>query len=191
MWNMPLWHHDMLPVQWGAVIGASLAGAVCDVRKQRIPNRLTLPVFLSGLAWAIWVGGLRGWVDAVCGCLILATPFVILFAFAGGGAGDAKMMGALGSWLGVINGVVALVSVVVAGALCGLGYALVKKQFRAMLNRLWQILFRLVLMLSPHGRSARAYAVFPEDKDSLAMPYGIPIFSGVCAAALGVFLWRA
>ena len=50
----------------------------------------------------------------------------MLFVFAGGGAGDAKMMGALGAWLGLANGVVALVAVALSGAVIGLGYALIK-----------------------------------------------------------------
>ena len=34
------------------------------------------------------------------GALLLGIPFVILFLIAGGGAGDAKMMAAIGAWVG-------------------------------------------------------------------------------------------
>ena len=55
---------------------------------------------------------------------MLALPFVVLFVLASGGAGDAKMMGAIGTWLGVKGGAIALIAVLLAGAFCGMGYAL-------------------------------------------------------------------
>ena len=100
MWAATLWDHNMLPLQWGVVIGTALAAAVCDLRTRRVPNLLTGPIVLAGLAWGIWVGGWAGLADSVAGCLLLAIPYVLLFVFAGGGAGDAKLMGAIGSrWL--------------------------------------------------------------------------------------------
>ena len=49
-----------LYVQWGAVLGASLAAAVWDLRQRRIPNALTLPMLGAGLVYSAWVGGLSG-----------------------------------------------------------------------------------------------------------------------------------
>ena len=64
MWTMTLWNTDMPLIQWGVVIGASLVAATFDVAARRIPNRLTGPMLLTGLAWAIYSGG-------------LAVPFLI------------------------------------------------------------------------------------------------------------------
>jgi Flp pilus assembly protein protease CpaA len=85
-----LWNTNLPFLQWGVVIGASTAAAVWDLRQRRIPNILTGPLFIGGLVWAIWVGGLPGLGEALVACIILAAPYVWLFLVAGGGAGDAK-----------------------------------------------------------------------------------------------------
>ena len=107
---LTLWDHSVVPVQWGVVLCVSLIGAITDLRSGRIPNFLTMPILLAGATWAVWLCGPAGLADALLGCLLLATPYVLLFVFAGGGAGDAKLMGAIGAWLGVVNGLVALAS---------------------------------------------------------------------------------
>ena len=51
---------SMTVLQWGVVIGASLLAALSDLRERRIPNALTFPLFVVGLIWAAWFGGLAG-----------------------------------------------------------------------------------------------------------------------------------
>jgi Flp pilus assembly protein protease CpaA len=135
------------------------------------------------------MGGLRGLAEGICGCVILALPFVVLFIFARGGAGDAKLMGALGAWLGITNGLITLVCVLTAGVTWGLGFSLAKKRFRGVVSRMMGIVSGLILFASPKGRLVRAYSTFPKQQEMLAMPYGVSILTGVCIAALGVFLW--
>ena len=94
--------------QWGVVIGASLFAVVSDIRQRRIPNALTFPLLAVGLIWAACFGGLAGLLEALGACALLALPYVLLFIFVGGGAGDAKLMGAIGAWLGLRYGLVAL-----------------------------------------------------------------------------------
>jgi prepilin peptidase CpaA len=176
-------------LQWGAVIGASLAGAAFDVRSQRIPNKLTFPVLVAGLLWALLAGSWLGLVDALAGCVVLGAPFVLLWLFAGGGAGDAKLMGALGAWLGMGNGVVTLVAVVLAGALWGIAFAVRSGTFRDVLARMQAVVTGLLLPLPVRDRFRMAVAPVPNHDEMVFMPYGIAIFSGVCVAALGVHLW--
>ncbi len=177
-----------LLVQWGAVLGASLAAAVWDLRQRRIPNALTFPLLGSGIAYSAWVGGLSGAAGSLGGCLLAALPFVILFLYAGGGAGDAKLMGAIGAWLGLSQAVVALLAVVIAGAALGLAQAAWHKRFADVTRRMgtlarsWYVWF-----VSGH----RAPSAPMTDVQQLQMPYAVSIFSGVTAAALGVMLWNA
>jgi prepilin peptidase CpaA len=177
-----------LLIQWGAVLGASLVAAAWDLRSRRIPNLLTLPLFVAGLAWNISVGGLGGAASSLSGAVVAALPFVLLYFYAGGGAGDAKLMGAVGAWLGLAQGVAALLMVVLAGAAFGLAQAAWQKKFKyttGRMSQLAQVWFASIAMgqrpvLAPLG-----------DVAPLQMPYGVSIFSGVALAALGVMLWNA
>jgi len=95
---------DGTVIQWAVVAGVSLAAAVCDFRTRRIPNALTVPAFAAGLLYALWAAGASGFADAVKVSVLLALPFILLFLFSHGGAGDAKLMGAVGAWLGLQEG---------------------------------------------------------------------------------------
>ena len=186
----PLIYHPLPALQWGVVIGASLAAAAWDVRTRRIPNLLSGPVLLGGLAVGLLVAGWRGLGDAAAGCLLLGIPYVLLFIFAGGGAGDAKMMGALGAWLGFSNGVVALVAVTVSGALLGAAYALAKKKAVPVLKNLRQIAIGVLILVPGRVKLAYVQEALPAEQQMLAMPYGLAILVGMCAAVGGKLLWN-
>jgi prepilin peptidase CpaA len=176
-----------LLVQWGAVLGASLAAAVWDLRQRRIPNALTFPVLGSGLAYSTWFGGLSGAAGSLGGCLLAALPFVILFLYAGGGAGDAKLMGAIGAWLGVGQSVVVLLAVVVIGAAFGLAQAAWHKRLDDVTGRMGTIFQSWYVWFVSGHRAAPGQL---NDVQQLQMPYAVSIFSGVAVAALGVVLWN-
>lgn len=84
----------------GIIVLYTLVAGIFDLRTRRIPNYLTVPVFVLALAAHTANGGLAGLIFSLLG---FAAGFGILFVlwlFGGGGGGDVKMMGALGAWLG-------------------------------------------------------------------------------------------
>lgn len=188
MWAT-LWNHGLPQIQWGVVIGASLAAAMWDADRRRIPNFLTGPVFLAGLAAAALTCGPLGTLDASIGCLIMAAPYLVLFVAAGGGAGDVKLMGAIGTWLGIVNGLIALFCVVVSGLMLALGAAAYTKWRRAQLATAAD---GARGPRQPAGQNSgpnnSAAPVQPIRK--MTIPYGVAIFAGVYIAGLGVLWWR-
>jgi prepilin peptidase CpaA len=191
VWTTTLWDHGNQPLQWGVVIGASLVAALFDLAYRRIPNLLTGPVMLGGLFWAFLACGWAGLADSALACGMLLLPFVLLFLLAGGGAGDAKLMGAVGCWLGMRNGLAALMAVCVVGIVVAVAFALAKGRMQAMLRNLTMIVFAALLVLLCRGRVVEAQRFLPATDKMQTMPYGVVIFLGVCLASLGVFLWRA
>ncbi len=185
-----LWNHDLAWLQWAVVVAAALIGAMTDLRSRRIPNMLTLPLVPAGMAWAIAIGGLPGLGESMLACLLLAFPFVILFLFAGGGAGDAKMMGAIGAWVGLAGGTAVLLTVTAAGIVLAVVHMLSQRRTRAVFANLAGIATGVLFVVMRHGQLEDVPRVQPTESME-TVPYGVAIFAGTAAAALGVLLWHA
>ena len=186
-----LWNHGAQPLQWGVVVGLSLLAALTDLRSRRVPNALTAPMLLAGLARAWWLGGAGGLADAAAGCALMAAPYVLLFIFAGGGAGDAKLMGALGAWLGLINGAVALAAVALCGMVLAVAFALARRRMGAALANIGSALRGAYLAFwSPKGMETAAL-LMPASQSMQKIPYAVAIFGGILMAGGGLLLWRA
>ena len=178
----------MAVFQWGVVIGASLLAAVGDLKERRIPNALTFPVFVVGLIWATWFGGISGLAEAAGACALLALPYIILFLFFGGGAGDAKLMGAIGAWLGLRYGLTVLACVAIAGGVFAIAKAIARKRLRFVLTSVYISFFGFVLSLFTHRKMQLADEQTEiRQSGELDIPYGVAIFAGVCAG--GGILW--
>lgn len=77
-----------------------IPAAVFDLYQRRIPNALTLPAMAAGIAYWSYLNGMDGFMHGAGG-LLLGFSFFIFFYLAGMmGAGDVKLMGAVGSFLG-------------------------------------------------------------------------------------------
>jgi len=84
----------------GSVSLFTAIAAVWDWRTKRLPNRLTVPAFGLALAFHAVSGGWPGLGVALAGFTVGFGVLLVLWLIGGGGAGDVKMMGALGAWLG-------------------------------------------------------------------------------------------
>ena len=102
---------------WLVLIAAGVVATATDLRAMRIPNWLTFPLFFAGLMYGVAHGGLSGLGNSLGGAAIAGGLFLAAYIIAGGGAGDAKMMMALGAWLGWQPSVVLVLGVTIAGFL--------------------------------------------------------------------------
>ncbi len=103
-----------------AVIGAVGVASVTDVRARRIPNRLTLTILLAGLGLNAAFFGADGLLSSGAGSMVGLGLLLPLFLLGGLGAGDVKLLAALGAlkgpefafftclWAGVVGGAMAL-----------------------------------------------------------------------------------
>src|ERR1035438_539967 len=79
----------------------SLVGSVFDVKSRRIPNFVTFPSILLGLAMHLALGGWRQLLFSLAAGLICGTAFLVFYIAGGMGAGDVKLMTAVGCIAGM------------------------------------------------------------------------------------------
>ena len=87
---------------WILTLALTFLAALLDWRSRRIPNWLTVPGLLSGVLIHALIGGWHGTLFALEGAglaLLILLPLVIMRAL---GAGDWKLMGAVGAFVGPV-----------------------------------------------------------------------------------------
>ena len=178
----------MHAIQWGVIVACSLIAAITDLRTRRISNKLTLPMFLGGLLWSAYAGGLGGFGDALLASVALSAPYVVLFIMAGGGAADAKLMGAVGARVGIHMGAMILICVCVSGAIIGIIYSIFKGRAAGVFYNLTLMGLAMIQLMTGRRSWRDVAATMPDAKSMLAIPYGLAIFAGICIAAAGMYL---
>ena len=149
---------------------------------------LSFPLLLVGLIWATLHGGLSSLAEAAGTCVILALPYVFLFIFAQGGAGDAKLMGAIGAWLGLTQGVVVLCCVAAAGIVLAIAKAAAQRQAKIVLTSVFVSAYSLMLSLTGHKTMRFTSNLAGRDEsEGMDVPYGVAIFAGVLIS--GIIVW--
>jgi prepilin peptidase CpaA len=147
-----------------------------DVRYRRIPNMLVLTALVAGLSINTVFDGLPGLADSALGFAIAFIPMLLLHIFGAMGAGDVKLMGAVGSILGVGLMPVTLILVVMVG-----GILAVYTTLRAgtMLSTLHGVL-RIFVGILPGWEMPR-FAMAPDRRHTI--PYGVAIMVGSLISA--------
>ncbi len=75
------------------------AASVCDLKTRRIPNGITAAGVLAGLAGHACLGGPPGLLPSLEG-IAAALPLLLLYAAGAFGAGDVKLLMAVGALMG-------------------------------------------------------------------------------------------
>ena len=173
----------MVGSRWDFTLGGlALALAVwagwLDWRSRRIPNWLTVPALLVGIginsiAFA-WPGTKAALEGAGLG-LGLLLPFVLA---RGLGAGDWKLMGALGAFLGPNRLVVVLLGTVFIAGIMAVAQMVRSRRVKQTLYNLWVLILSFVTF---GWRGHREYITL-DNPGLMALPFGV-------AAALSTVLF--
>jgi len=156
----------------GAVLLSVIAGWT-DFRSRRIPNWLTVPGLAAGVVLNTIAGGWTGLKLSLLGAglgLLLLLPFVLLRSL---GAGDWKLAGALGAFVG--PGILAdllMGSVFVAGVMA-LALVIYKGRLRETFRNIRRMLASLLSFHMPGPE------VSLDNPQSLKVPYGVALASTV------------
>ena len=82
------------------LISILIVSAVIDIRVKKIPNLITFPTMVVGLVYYGVTNGWDGLLFSLGGLALGMGIFFILYMMGGMGAGDVKLMGAVGAIIG-------------------------------------------------------------------------------------------
>jgi len=108
-----------------------IALAIClytDLKEQKISNRVVFPAAAAGMIFHAAQGGLSGLKFSATGLGLGLLLFFLPFALGGLGAGDVKLLGAVGALKGPLFVFHAALGTACAGGLIALGILLWRRQ---------------------------------------------------------------
>ncbi|HEY8037132.1 MAG TPA: A24 family peptidase [Methylobacter sp.] len=166
---------DSVPT--GVLLTVLIAAAVIDMKRHRLPNTLTVTAAVLGIIFQYWLHGLSGFLNGLAGLctgLFLLLPF---YAMHWMGAGDVKLMAAVGAFLGWPDSLLAVALTTGTGSIAAL--ALLAAQ-----GGLTDYARRYGLMATCLFTTGRVAYVPPKQGESstLLFPYALAIALGTLAA---------
>lgn len=164
----------------GAVLLSLIAGWT-DLRSRRIPNWLTVPGLLIGMAANTVLGGWVGLKASLLGAIVglaLLLPFVLLRSL---GAGDWKLAGALGAFAGPGRLVDLLLGSILVAGVMAVALVVYKRRTLQTIRNIGHILVSLVTFRLPESR------VSLDNPESLKVPYGAAL---ALTVVLYGILWK-
>jgi prepilin peptidase CpaA len=167
----------------------ALLAAIYDVRFRRIPNWLSVSGVLLGVGlnsiWALdgvlWYEGYN-WRSALGGLGLAFLIYFPLYLLRGMGAGDVKLMAAVGALVGPMNWIGIFVLGSVFGGITAVFIVLSRGRLRRTLSNIGHVLFELAHLRPPHLRKEELDIGSPK---AVTMPHAVAIAMG-CAAFLVV-----
>ena len=160
-----------------AAIATAVVASVFDLHSRRIPNLLTFGAAAAALTVASLTGGLPGAGASLTGWLVATVLWIPIYALGGMGAGDVKLLAAIGAWLGPATAVqVSLYSAIAGGAMAVVVAVARGVARQTVANVQLLIVHWQVAGFRPHAQLTLATA------DSPRLAYAVPILAGTAVA---------
>ncbi len=167
-------------VYWAVTVFAIVA-AYIDGKELRVPNKLTFPMIIAGWVWSSIHYGMEGdgwylglaW--SLAGTAVGAATLLPAYSVGGMGAGDVKMMAAIGAWVHCTITFYAFCVSAIVGAILAVAMVLIAGEGRKHFNQFFFIVNEISTIKNPETLSEIA----AERKPSMRLlPYGIPLAIG-------------
>ena len=156
-----------------------IAASWIDLKEHRIPNFLTFSALIAGFSLQLLLQGWDGLAYSLGG---LAVGFIILIPFyikGGMGAGDVKLMAAVGAFLGFKGALLAVGLTLFAGSIMGIFLLVILGGIRAAMLRYYISLKHLFYMQSI---KLSYLPPLPDEAAAVKFPYAAAICVGTIAA---------
>lgn len=160
------------------LLGVLIIATITDIRSNRIPNWLTLPAIIIGLCINFISAGTGGLLFGIEGLLLGMGLFIVLYMLGGMGAGDVKLMGAVGTMLGPQMVLWAALYTALAGGIYAIAVIVFHPRTRAIRTALLETVKGFI-----YSRSLKYNRPVNEEKPP-KLCYGVAIAMGTVAAVM-------
>lgn len=165
----------LVTVKFLALIAMLGIAVATDLRERRIPNAVTVTGASAAILLAVFGVGI-GLTSSLLGLVVALGVTIPFFALGALGAGDAKLLAAVGAFMGVGGLLPVLLYSGIAGGIIGL---VASTRRGVILPVLLQTRGVLLYTLTFGRRGSRTTI---EDPDAQTIPYGVAIAAGTVMA---------
>lgn len=162
------------PVQ-AAVAALAVAAAIYDLRFRRIPNWLVAAGLVAGSAMGSFFRGGQGLRASLLGAGLAFAIYLPLFALRAMGAGDLKLMAAIGAFTGPSNWIAIFAITAILGGLLALALLLYRGQLRRTLANIFFIAAELSQARAPYESKPELDVT---GTSAIRLPHGVSIAGG-------------
>jgi prepilin peptidase CpaA len=165
----------------------TLVAATTDIWKYKVYNWLTFPTLICGLIYWLFAAGLPGVGMSFAGLIVGFGSLVVFYALGGVGAGDVKLLAAIGAWLGPLITMNVLLGSAFAAGLYAMGLMVLRGGIGTTIvemSILWQRLVRPTEWTRPSARVESV--VLMSDRRRRLVPFAAMI----CVGFFATTIWR-
>jgi prepilin peptidase CpaA len=158
-----------------------IAAAATDLRSRRIPNWLTLAGVCAGLLVNWTLSGWAGLRTSLSGMMLGFGVYFVLYLLRAMGAGDVKLMAAVGAIVGPADWFAIFIATAIAGGVLAVVLMVHSGRVFQTLQNTFFIVGELVHLRAPFTRRKDLDVKNP---NALRMPHGVAIAAGTVACLL-------
>lgn len=158
-----------------------IPAAIFDYRSRRIPNWLCVMATVAGLTANLSLSGKAGMISALTGFAAGFCVYFGLYLLHAMGAGDVKLMAALGMIVGLQHWVFLFMTTAVSGAVIGIILAARKGRLT---STLWNVTYILREILSLRAPWLKRSDLDVNNPNALRLPHAVSIAVGAALAGI-------
>jgi prepilin peptidase CpaA len=160
---------------------ALIISLITDIKNRKILNIVTIPTIFFGIIYFSITQGWNGFLFSILGFFVGLGVLIIPFLLGGMGAGDVKLMGAIGALMGTSFVFYAFIYAALIGGVISLLLIIKSKGLR---NSFKLVIYNFIFF----KRSFISKFINKDKENSIAFPYGVPIVLGtLCSLLWGGF----
>jgi prepilin peptidase CpaA len=155
---------------------------ITDINERRIPNWLTFSAIIAGMLLHLIADGIPGGLFAVKGMALGLVILLPAFIWGGLGAGDVKLLAAIGALMGpqlVLNA--GIYSILFGGAI-SLVLLIWHRRFLITVKRIWNYLVYLSTKVLVFKQFSGEKPTIHEPGKEITFPFGVAISLGTIVA---------